>query len=241
MVDSAQPTATRRGMGFTDAVFDGVARWRGVEALRVAELAALDSLLARRDVVLVHVGDVDAVLPLCHFDVLVDARMRKRAHPEPQLHLADLTIGIGPNFVAGESAHLVVESAYGPDLGRVYDHGGTRPLAGEPREIEGHARDRYVYAPVAGVLRTSLNVGDLVSEGQVVATVDGEELRAPLSGKLRGLTHDDVPVRVGTKVIEVDPRGERADVTGVAERPAKIAVGVRESVLAWARRLAAVE
>jgi xanthine dehydrogenase accessory factor len=51
-------------------------------------------------------------------------------------------------------------------------------------------------------------------------------LAAPVAGIMRGLTHDGVPVRERTKVIEVDPRGRAAEVAGIAERPRRIADGV---------------
>jgi predicted deacylase len=47
-------------------------------------------------------------------------------------------------------------------------------------------RDRYVYAPVAGVFSTALEIGMRVAAGEVVATIGDAELTAPLSGRLRG-------------------------------------------------------
>jgi hypothetical protein len=45
-------------------------------------------------------------------------------------------------------------------------------------------------------------------------------LSAPLGGVLRGLTHDDVPVTVGAKVIEVDPLGSLGSARDHREAPA---------------------
>jgi xanthine dehydrogenase accessory factor len=165
----------------------------------------------------------------------VDARMRKHSQPEAQLGLAPLTLGLGPGFVAGGNVDIAIETGRGPDLGRVIYSGAAAPLQGEPVSMAGHARDRYVYAPLAGVFRTSLQVGDAVRQGQVVAEINGQPLTAPLDGVLRGLTRDGVPVAVKTKVIEVDPRGESAQVSGIAERPAKIAQGVLQAVEEWQR------
>jgi xanthine dehydrogenase accessory factor len=47
---------------------------------------------------------------------------------------------------------------------------------------------------------------------------------------LRGLTHDSVPVAKKAKVIEVDPRGAKAQIAGIAERPLRIAQGVLEAI-----------
>ena len=108
--------------------------------------------------------------------------------------------------------------------------GAPLALVGEPRELGGRARERYVYAPCAGVFRTRLQIGDTVTVGQPVATIDATVLRAPLAGVLRGLTHDGVPVTERTKVIEVDPRGREAEVAGIGERPRRIADGVLAAI-----------
>jgi len=143
------------------------------------------------------------------------------------------TIGLGPNFTVGETVHAAIETGWNEDLGKVLWNGATRPLEGEPQKIAGHARDRYVYAPAAGIFRTKLNVGDMVSAGQEVARIGDASLCANIDGMLRGLTHDGVPVLQKTKVIEVDPRGEKAKISGIGERPGRIAEGVLEAVETW--------
>ena len=47
---------------------------------------------------------------------------------------------------------------------------------------------------------------------------------------VRGVTRDGVPVSKGTKVIEVDPRGDAALVRGIGERPARIAASVVRAI-----------
>jgi len=157
-------------------------------------------------------------------------KMRKHDRPETQINLAPFTIGLGPNFTAGETVHAAVETGWNEDLGKVIRDGATRPLEGEPQTIAGHARDRYVYAPAAGMVRTVLQIGVTVTKGQEVARIGEILLRAPISGIIRGLTHDLVPVKERTKVIEVDPRGDEAQITGIAKRPGKIAAGVLKAI-----------
>jgi xanthine dehydrogenase accessory factor len=227
--DALQPTTTRRGMAFADAVFDGRTTLDGVEAIRVDELAAVPAVLAQKTAVAVVVGDFTALLWRIGPDVLIDARMRKRDCPQTQRGQAPLTIGLGPNFVAGETTDLVVETSW-EQLGRVVRRGPALPLRGEPRAIAGRARDRYVYAPVAGTLRTSHAIGQQVATNEVIAHINDTSVTAPLSGVLRGLTHDGVSVAAGTKVIEIDPRGDPALVRGIGERPARIAGGVLQAI-----------
>jgi xanthine dehydrogenase accessory factor len=224
--DVDRPTAPRRGMAFADAIFDGSCELDGVRARRVDDIIGLAPAAAARDAVCITTAGLGFVLADLQPDVLVDARMRKHELPERQLDLAPLTIGLGPGFVAGETTHVAIETQWGDALGALVTAGATRPLAGEPRSFDGHARDRFVYAPVAGVLRTGAAIGDRVHAGDLVAMIDGEALTAPLDGILRGLTHDDVPVTRGLKVVEVDPRGDLSKVVGIGPRPRRIAEGV---------------
>lgn len=226
--DEPQPATTRRNMAFADAVFDGVATLEGVEARRASDVVAIRECFAQR-LVAVYVGPFETLVTAFKPDVLVDARMRKRAVPDNQRHLAGVTVGLGPNFKVGVTCDVAVETSW-EQLGTVIRDGAPLALTGEPRELGGHARDRYVYAPRSGIFRTHARIGDAVSAGQPIAAIDDAVLTAPLNGILRGLTHDGVPVVRHTKVIEVDPRGRAAEVMGISERPRRIAEGVMEAI-----------
>jgi len=230
--ESAQPAATRRKMSFCDAVFDGSALLDGVRGERVDDLSEISKFLKGGHVIPLTTLELQSVLAALQPEVVVDARMRKHDQPGTQITLAPFTVGLGPNFVAGVTVHAAVETGWNEELGKVLWSGPARPLQGEPQTIDGHARDRYVYAPTAGIFRTSLEIGSMVKAGQEVARIDGLPLCAPISGVLRGLTHNLVPVKERTKVIEVDPRGEQAQITGIAKRPGRIAAGVLEAVKA---------
>jgi xanthine dehydrogenase accessory factor len=230
--DEPTPATTRRGMAFADAAFDGRATLEGVDAVRAPNLLRVDELLASRRAIPVYVRPLGPLLTRFAPDVLVDARMRKHAPPEGQTGLAPLVVGLGPRLVAGTHADVVVETSW-EDLGRVITAGAPRPLAGEPRTLGGHARDRYVYAPFDGVFRTKARIGDVVQRGQEIAEIGATVLAAPLDGAIRGLTRDGVRVTVRTKVIEIDPRGAAAEVRGISERPRRIADGVRAAIRQW--------
>lgn len=225
--DVPAPAVTRRRMAFCDALFYGEAMLDGVLARRiehVSELAAWPSIVSICSL------EFDDVLRVWRPEVLIDARMRKRSVPEVQRDLASLVIGVGPNFTVGDQVRLAVESSYGESLGQVIRAGSSRPLAGEPRAFLGHARDRFIYAPHAGVLGTRREIGELVRAGEPIALLDQMGLRSPLDGAIRGLVRDGVSVTQGAKIIEIDPRGEAAQVAGIAERPRKVAEGVLQAM-----------
>ncbi len=227
--DVALPAAPRRGMAFADAMFDETGELEGIRARRLDDVGRLGEVEAAGELALTAVALAE-ILAALRPDALVDARMRKRARPEAQRGLAPLTIGLGPNFVAGQTTDLAIETQWGDRLGAVVERGPTLDLGGEPRAFHGHARDRFVYAPLAGTMRTRAQIAQRVRTGELVAQIAGERLVAPLDGILRGLVRDGVPVAAGAKVLEVDPRGDLSKVFGIGPRPRRIAEGVLAAI-----------
>jgi xanthine dehydrogenase accessory factor len=234
--DEPSPATPRRGMAFTDAVFDGVAVLDGLAACRVENPPELRRMLIAGPPLPLAVWPFAEMLRAADWSAVIDARMRKRAVPEGQRGLAPLTIGLGPNFIAGETVDLAIETMWGERLGAIIEAGSTLPLAGEPRAIGGVGRARFVYAPAGGRFETDARIGDRVAENDVIATIEKVALHAPISGVIRGLTRNGVEVAIRTKVIEVDPRGDPKAAFGLGERPRRIAEGVLKA-LARARVL----
>lgn len=216
--DMAAPPVHRRAMSFADAMFDGAATLDGLTCVRAASTDALDA------------GLVATALPYADIraafrpDVLVDARLRKRAAPEDLRGEAPLAIGLGPGFDAWKNCHVAVETSWDA-LGRVVREGPTLPLRGEPKALAGAGRERLVYSPVAGTFRTQARIGGRVAQEDVVGTVGDARIAAPLAGTIRGLVRDGVAVAAGTKLLEIDPRSD-APVAGLGERPRAIAAAV---------------
>lgn len=237
LVESAQPTAPRRGMCWADAVFDGVATTAGLSAIRVFYPdEAWQAFQQNAWLPLVVDPDLRSWLDDLDIGTLVDARLRKHVADRPDLRkLAARSVGIGPGYTAGYNASYAVESAWGDDLGCVIRSGPTRALAGEPRPILGAGRERLIYAPAAGVFLTNRQIGEQVGAGEEIGLIQAPQgervfLQAPLSGVLRGLTRPGVQVQTKTKLAEVDPRNDPALCFGLGERPMRIAQGVVQAV-----------
>lgn len=228
--DDPSPTTLRRGMAFADAVFDGTAMLDGVAACRVDLATALHDAMIAREAVPVTIAPFQVVLRAVKWSALVDARMRKRVVPERQRGLAPLTIGLGPNFVAGQTVDLAIETRWDERLGEIIMSGPTLSFAGEPESLGGVGRARFIYAPVAGRFETVARIGEWVRAGVTVATIGDIGLTAPLSGVVRGLTRSGVFVPMAEKVIEIDPRGDPSSAFGLGERPRRIAEGVRQAL-----------
>jgi xanthine dehydrogenase accessory factor len=228
--DSTSPTYSRRGAAFVDALFDGEAVFDGVVARLCPNEGQIGAALVANEAIPVSCGNFASVLAASHPRVLVDARMRKRSTPEPQRGLAALTVGLGPNFVTGETTDLVIETAWGDSLGTLVTSGRSQPLSGEPKPVDGIGRERYVYAPAKGVFVTAMCIGDAVSAGTEVACIGEAILVAPISGRLRGLTRSGVPVTIGTKVIEVVPESAASLIRAIGARQRRIAEAVLQLV-----------
>lgn len=228
--DRHAPVSCRRGMSFVDAIFDGACALAGIKAQRVESLDSLRRLLQEGKTVPIVQEDFEAWLSRLAPDVIVDARMLKHRQPEPIRDWAPLTIGVGPNFIAGSTVHAVIESAWGPALGQVLWQGTAQPYTGEPRKIGAWGRERFVYAPCSGLFVSSYSINAVVTAGETIASLDGMPVRAPLSGRLRGLTRSGVRVEAGNKVIEVVPPYPRVPIFGLGERPLKIASGVIQAL-----------
>ncbi len=229
IVDDLAPAHPRRGMAFVDALWDGHVHLAGLDAVRVDASTALAEQLDRRTAIAITALPMRDVLSAVTWHALVDARMRKRITPPDRRGLVPLSIGLGVGFVAGTNCDLAIETSWDA-LGQVVRDGATLPLRGEPRAIAGVGRERSVYAPVEGIVRTSLRIGDRVLAGDPVLDLHGAVLRAPLPGVLRGLVRDGVRVAAGAKVLEVDPRGQAELCFGLAERPRRVALGVLAAI-----------
>jgi xanthine dehydrogenase accessory factor len=95
-------------MAFADAIFDGWATLDGRTAVLVKTPAELRHALNIGDAVPVVSRPLTMLLEQRSWLALVDARMRKRAVPERQRGLAPLTVGLGRNFVAGDTVDLAI-------------------------------------------------------------------------------------------------------------------------------------
>ena len=132
LIESSAPTVPRRRMSFAQAVFDGEAELEGVRAVRVDSVSALLQIIEAHEAIPLIVGDLPHSFGLPKPEILIDARMRKRERPEVQIQEAPFTIGLGPNFQASITTHVVVETNWGKNLGQVIYQGESEPYTGQP-------------------------------------------------------------------------------------------------------------
>lgn len=220
------PLAVRRLVSFSEAVYEGRVDVEGVPGVLVAP----DEACFLAGTVNVLVDPYASRLPGLAPQAVIDARMTKRT-PEPLPHGGIPVIGLGPGFIAGDTAALVVETHRGARLGEVIDRGCAAVNTGVPGVVGGESARRVVYSPTDGRLAPAVEIGDLVEEGQVLGHVAGQEVTARLSGLVRGLVHPRAELSRGVKVGDIDPRGRAVDAALVTDKALGIAGGVLEALL----------
>lgn len=241
MTELAQPLVVRRMVSFAEAIYRGESEVEGVFAKRAEELSeAQDILLAGKIPLLVDPeGSMIDQLnedPLIKSGfILIDGRMIKQK-PERGLDQADLVIGLGPGFTAGEDCHAVVETKRGHFLGRVIWHGSAQANTGIPEGVQNYSTERVLRAPADGVMRGMAEIGEHISPGQIVAEVNNQSIKAPFRGVLRGLLHSGLTVKQGFKIGDLDPRDDPRYCWLVSDKSLAVGGGVLEAILAYQDR-----
>ena len=224
-----KPLCVRRTVSFASAVFDGEVQIDGVTGICFEN--SDDAFLAAREgvagIVIDPAGDsIGKFAP----KTVIDARMMKN-NPDTSSKMAETVITLGPGYTAPADARFVIETSRGHDLGRVITEGSALPNTGVPGEVGGESAKRVLRAPAAGEFNSLIRLGEMVSEGEPVGEVNGQNVKAEISGLLRGLIHDGVRIKKGTKIGDVDPRGNPDYLHTISDKANAIAGGVMEAVM----------
>lgn len=204
VLEVPQPLTIRRNVAVSSAVSEGEVQVEDMRARRVA--APEDCAHAWADGVVPVLVDPEAEsLAQLRPAVLVDAIIAKR-NMGTHRDMAPLTIAMGPGFSAPEDVDAVIETMRGHDLGRLVLNGAALPNTGIPGELGGKSSERVVRSPNAGIVRHVRQIGDCVTSGETLFTVDETPVPSPLTGLLRGLIAEGMHVSQGLKCADVDPR-----------------------------------
>lgn len=222
------PPVIRRKMAFHDALFDDDVAVDGIRATRADTGVAIRAGLARRDVLVTHLGLLDLIV-LGAIDILVDARMNKYQATPDLRRLARLTIGLGPGFSGGENCDLAIETRPGKE-GQILQHGPTDAADGVARRLGTAAEERFVHSDAPGRWHTAIEIGTRVFKDFHIGYLGTHSIRAPFDGMVRGVVRDGTEVPAGVKLLEIDPRGRGADWTGLDARAHVIAKAVSRAL-----------
>jgi len=223
------PLAVRRKVAFCEAVYEGSAWVEGVEAVLTKRPGEISPLWSEGKIPVIVDPEFETRQVMAP-EVVVDAILAKK-NTGTAIDQAPLVIALGPGFAAGKDAHVVVETNRGHNLGRIMTEGSAEPDTGIPSTINGIAADRVLRAHADGTWLNRMAIGDIVKKGDIIGSVAGMHVRAPISGVLRGLIRGGVQVKRGVKTGDIDPRGRQDYCHTISDKALAVAGGVLEAIL----------
>ena len=221
----------RQEMSYAPALKDGSADLQGVRAKVVGLEEALRAAASRPSYIPLVLAALPSAVEGLAPTVIVDSCIKGQNVGIELKGSARLTIGIGPRFTAGAQVDIVIESAWGSNLGAIIRRGHAQKRACQPETISGLSWERFARSPSSGVFRTSRRIGEAVQRRSIVGHIDDLFLVAPISGVIRGMLPDGIYVQRGEKFLEIDPRRSKPQFSGISERPLKIASGVVTAIM----------
>ncbi len=235
MTDIEKPTCIRRTVAFSDAIYRGKTTVEGVTAVRADSAAEAMEILARGEIPVLVDPEGDSRHELKP-DALVDAILAKK-NLGTKITDAPIVVAVGPGFTAKVDCHAVVETMRGHYLGRVIEDGPAMPNTNIPGYIGGFSGERILRAPCDGIFTQLHEIGDIVEEGAVCGTVNGEPMRCTIGGVVRGILPEGTPVYKGMKSGDVDPRGDVTYCNFVSDKALAVGGGVLEAILRFSGAL----
>jgi len=116
VLETGSPSAIRRQVAFSEAIYDGQSEIEGVTCLKVSDFAEAKAVLEAGAIPMM-MDETCEILKEVRPWALVDAILAKK-NLGTNRNMADKTIGLGPGFAAGEDVDLVIETMRGHNLGR---------------------------------------------------------------------------------------------------------------------------
>lgn len=231
------PPVIRRGMAFHDVLFGDRCTIENIKGVRAENSREIAAALAASDGVAVTPLHLADLLPIGPLGALVDARMQKYQVTPDLRGIAGVTVGLGPYFQVGFNCDVAVETR--PSCsGKVITAGSTDKTDGVASKLGGVGAERFVYSGQGGLWHTSIDIGIRVFKRFIIGHLDGQPIHAPLDGIVRGIVRDGSQVPADVKLVEIDPRGRKAQWIGIDDRGRGIAEATVEAIRIFAQQTA---
>ena len=222
------PPVIRRSMAFHDALFEDCATVEDIEGERAEDAMGLVKILSKPAHVAVTTMGLIDLIAIRSPQVLIDARMQK-LRVSHDLRVAPLAVGLGPNFRVGVNCDIAVETRPSRN-GRLVTAGSTDAADGVASLLGGVGKERFVYSDQSGVWHAPIEIGARVYKGFLIGRLGDQPVHAPVDGVLRGCVRDGAQAPAGVKLIEIDPRGRKAQWTGIDDRSRSIAIATLKAI-----------
>lgn len=229
-LETDRPTAIRRYVAYSEAVYEGEMTIDGITAVKVSSVEEMERCWQEGKLPL-FVDPSGIWIKKLSPDVLVDAILAKK-NLGTSIDMAPLVIALGPGFTAGVDTDVIVETMRGHRLGRLICEGSAQPNTGVPGVIAGVGKERVIHAPASGRIQNIARIADIVKKGDTIARIGETPVIATIDGVLRGLIRDGFDVRKGLKIADIDPRiSEQQNCFSISDKSRTIGGSVLEAIL----------
>jgi len=245
MLERRYPKAIRRYVCFSEAILDGTTKVQGVRGRFVRNVEEVEEANRSGDIAVAALA-LEDVLPSWQPQIFIEAAMLRKNWGLKR-GIAPVVIALGPGYVARKDCDAVVDTVRGPEVGAVLEDTGEALRDSPPARIMGYSGERAVKAVRDGIFFTQQKIGAQIERGERIGTVVSvygmEDFRqgvpvdasypvkARISGVLRGLLRDGVPVKNGDRIADIDPRGNTDDLDHISDKSMRVADGVLEAVV----------
>lgn len=229
ILEIANPITVRRKVAFSEAVYERKVTIEGVEAILVHEVHEIYNNIKHKKISVIIDEEAKIVNKLKPI-ALVDAIVAKKNFGTNR-SLAPITIALGPGFVAGVDVDVVIETNRGENLGKIIYEGTTSANTGQPAAVMGFRRERVLWAPVSGYINVIKDIGEIVAKEEIVAEINGVEIKSKIAGFVRGIVRSGIYLRKGLKVGDINPRVDRLDLCyKLSDKACKLGESVLEAI-----------
>ncbi len=230
VLETEKPTAIRRNVAFSEAVYEGETVVEGIKAVLANTPGEIETAF-KNGVVPVAVDKEGRLIDILKPCTVVDGILAKR-NLGTNRNMAPLTIALGPGFYAGRDVDIVIETMRGHNLGRLIFEGYAMENTGMPGAIGGYTNERVIYSPGDGIIKNINKIGDIVNKDDTIAHIGSLEVKAQITGLLRGIIRDETLVSRGLKIADIDPRvKEINNYNSISDKARCIGGGVLEAIL----------
>ena len=237
MLERALPSATRREVTFSDAVYDGKKTVERVTCTFTKSKKEAEKLLKKEKIVMMVDPAATSVADF-HPQVLVDAILAHKNLGTSRA-MAKHTIALGPGFCAGRDVNAVIETMRGHNMGRIiYEGYSLRSEKDTSAEIDvDETREHIIFAPAAGRIESLRSISFLVKKGESIAHIHAGggivEVKAPFDGVLRGIIHDGYEVYEGMKIADIHPTMTQGECFTMSDKVRCVGGSVLTAVMHW--------
>jgi len=238
VLEQKQPSATRRRVAFSEAMYRGESKVERIVCHKAKNLIDAKERLKKGELVMLEDPEARCVKALKP-QVLVDAILSHSTNGTTK-DMAEHTIALGPGFCAGRDVDVVVETMRGHNLGRlIYEGFSARSQDIQSSTVgESANMEHLIFAPEAGTVDVLSTISLMVKKGEPLAvlhTEDGRdiEIKATIDGVLRGALHRGSKVKKEQKIADIHPTMGQEECFTISDKARCVAGSVLEAVMVW--------